>query len=85
MNLPKQSRPVIRDVTRDPIRIRVEGAQSWTPGLNPYRYDPEEIVARQAALNACLEKCRERSTPYTAYLCEENCRLAYRLNQPMPI
>jgi hypothetical protein len=27
MNLPKQSRPVIRDVSRDPIRARVEGAQ----------------------------------------------------------
>jgi hypothetical protein len=27
MNLPKQSRPVIREVSRDPIRTRVEGAQ----------------------------------------------------------
>jgi hypothetical protein len=27
MNLPKQSRPVIRDVSREPIRARVEGAQ----------------------------------------------------------
>jgi hypothetical protein len=27
MNLPKQSRPVIRDVSRDPIKARVEGAQ----------------------------------------------------------
>ena len=27
MNLPKQSRPVIRDVTRDPIRARVEPQQ----------------------------------------------------------
>jgi hypothetical protein len=26
MNLPKQSRPVIRDVSRDPIRARVEGS-----------------------------------------------------------
>ena len=29
MNLPKQSRPVIRDVSRDPIRARVEGAQTY--------------------------------------------------------
>jgi hypothetical protein len=27
MNLPKQSRPVIRDVSRDPISARVEAAQ----------------------------------------------------------
>jgi hypothetical protein len=29
MNLPKQSRPVIRDVSRDPIRALVEGAQTY--------------------------------------------------------
>jgi hypothetical protein len=27
MNLPKQSRPVMRDVSRGPIRAQVEGAQ----------------------------------------------------------
>jgi hypothetical protein len=27
MNMPKQSRPVIREVSRDPIRTRVEGTQ----------------------------------------------------------
>ncbi len=26
MNLPKQSRPVIRDVSRDPTKVRVEGS-----------------------------------------------------------
>jgi hypothetical protein len=29
MNPPKQSRPVIRKVSRDPIRARVEGAQTY--------------------------------------------------------
>jgi hypothetical protein len=32
MNLPKQSRLVIRDVSHDPIRAQVEGAQNGVPG-----------------------------------------------------
>jgi hypothetical protein len=44
MNLPKQSRPVIRDVSRDPIRPRVEGAQIIGGHRNPL-------------LAQCLEWC----------------------------
>jgi hypothetical protein len=37
MNLPKQSRPVIRDVSRDPLRARVQGSAPVTP---PPPFDP---------------------------------------------
>jgi hypothetical protein len=46
MNLPKQSRPVIRDVSREPIRARVQGAQV-DPVPNPW------FLRFQACLNRC--------------------------------
>jgi hypothetical protein len=44
MNLPKQSRPITRDVSRDPITARVQGAQV-DPVPNPW-------------LLQCLNRCR---------------------------
>jgi hypothetical protein len=46
MNLPKQSRPVMRDVSRDPIRARVGGTQA--PVIGGHR-NP---------VLACLQWCR---------------------------
>jgi hypothetical protein len=52
MNVPKQSRPVIRDVSRDPIRARVEGAQTpcqiWCAGLE---------APGSNAFNRCVNFC----------------------------
>jgi hypothetical protein len=45
MNLPKQSRPVIRDVTRAPITAQIEGAQPWIGGH------------RNPLLTQCLQGC----------------------------
>jgi hypothetical protein len=62
MNLPKQSRPVIRDVTGDPIRARVEGAQRDPP------------VPQLPGLGRCLELCRTRFPPgHGQDFCIENC------------
>jgi len=53
MNLPKQSRPVIRDVSREPIRAHVEGAQTfcerWCAQLQP---------PGSNAFNTCIYFCQ---------------------------
>jgi hypothetical protein len=61
MNLPKQSRPVIRDVSRGPIRARVEGAQ---PEPNPW-------------LGPCLEFCNRMAEGYPREFCIRNCYGTY--------
>jgi hypothetical protein len=61
MNLPKQSRPVIRDVSRDPIRPRVEGAQ---PPPNPL-------------LAQCLAFCQRMAPGYPREFCTTNCYGTY--------
>jgi len=53
MNLPKQSRPVIREVSRDPIRARVEGAQ--TPCEI---YCANEQPPGSNAWHQCVARCR---------------------------
>ena len=67
MNLPKQSRPITRDVTRDPIRARVEGAQGDPP------------VPQLPDLGRCLELCRTRFPPGKPgqNFCIENCWHVY--------
>ena len=57
MNLPKQSHPVIRDVSRDPIRARVGGAQ-W---VEKAPVDPR-----------CFENCRNLP-PLEAVACWRDC------------
>jgi hypothetical protein len=55
MNLPKQSRPVIREVGRDPIRTRVEGAQ---PPPTPCQRACALVEAPgSAAFNRCVWYC----------------------------
>jgi hypothetical protein len=62
MNLPKQSRPVMRDVSRDPIRARVEGAQH----ADPWRPDPLQDCLRRCWMlpgpegGACASRCYEQ-------------------------
>jgi hypothetical protein len=59
MNLPKQSRPVIREVSRDPIGARVEGAQlmaclNWcAANCNPHQYAGCEMRCHGGLPPAC--------------------------------
>ena len=53
MNLPKQSRPVIRDVSRDPIGARVRGADGLSDCVHGCRVLP---AAKQ---NACINMCTQ--------------------------
>lgn len=63
MNLPKQSRPVIRDVSRAPIIARVEGAQPWIG------------EHRNPLLIQCLQFCR--NYPHLGQFCIDNCYGTY--------
>jgi hypothetical protein len=62
MNLPKQARPVMRDVSRDPIGARVEGAQPEPP--NPW-------------LNTCLQFCYSRPPGEFRDFCIQTCYGTY--------
>ena len=52
MNLPKQSRPVIREASRDPIRTRVEGAQTYCE-----RECAKVSSPGSAKFNSCVMLC----------------------------
>jgi hypothetical protein len=55
MNLPKQSRPVMRDVSRDPIRARVEPQQEdW---LGPCLAFCHQRMAPGYPRDFCIANC----------------------------
>jgi len=75
MNLPKQSRPVMRDVTRAPITAQVEGAQPSPP----IGEDPNPGLR----LIQCLQFCRNH--PNLGQFCINQCYAPPHIVPDLPI